>query len=148
MNFEWLEEDVQSALEQYFEGGADSAGDYYGDKLQCAIPIVIDVIQLLVLPVLVAVISDFLLQNVAPWRMENSDALQKRVEALEEAARGKIQEQCSDNPALKGQAPQTIIRHVGIILMENDSLRIDRDHASLADIEKIVSFLESVKKDF
>lgn len=144
MDFRRLEEDVQSALEQYFERERDDGEGSCGGKLLCALPMMIDIINWLVLPVMVVVISDYLLQNVVPWRTGTSDKTQKRVEELEEAAKETICQRCASSPALKGQSSEAITKYVYIILAEQDALRIDPEQRSPLEIQKIISALESM----
>lgn len=148
MNFERLEEDVQSALEQYFEREKDDGEGDCGGKLLCALPIMIDVINWLVLPVMVAVISDFLIRDVVPWRTADPDKTQKKTEKLGAAAKETIRARCSSSPALKGQSSEAIIEYVRITLVENDALRKDPEHISPLEIQKIVSVLESMSENF
>lgn len=144
MDFRRLEEDVQSALEQYFERERDDGEGSCGGKLLCALPMMIDIISWLVLPVMVVVISDYLLQNVVPWRTGTSDKTQKRVEELEEAAKETICQRCASSPALKSQSSEAITKYVYIILAEQDALRIDPEQRSPLEIQKIISALESM----
>lgn len=141
MDFRRLEEDVQSALEQYFERERDDGEGSCGGKLLCALPMMIDIINWLVLPVMVVVISDYLLQNVVPWRTGTSDKTQKRVEELEEAAKETICQRCA---SMKGQSSEAITKYVYIILAEQDTLRIDPEQRSPLEIQKIISALESM----
>ncbi len=144
MDFRRLEEDARSALEQYFERGRDDGEGSCGGKLLCALPMMIDIINWLVLPVMVVVISDYLLQNVVPWRTGTSDKTQKRVEELEAAAKETICQRCASSSALKGQSSEAITKYVYIILAEQDALRIDPEHRSPLEIQKIISALESM----
>nr|WP_325179746.1 hypothetical protein [uncultured Oscillibacter sp.] len=144
MDFRRLEEDVQSALEQYFERERDDGEGSCGGKLLCALPMMIDIINWLVLPVMVVVISDYLLQNVVPWRTGTSDKTQKRVEELEAAAKETICQRCASSPALKGQSSEAITKYIYIILAEQDALRIDPEQRSPLEIQKIISALESM----
>ena len=144
MDFRRLEEDVQSALEQYFERERDDGEGSCGGKLLCALPMMIDIINWLVLPVMVVVISDYLLQNVVPWRTGPSDKTQKRVEELEAAAKETICQRCASSPALKGQSSEAITKYIYIILAEQDALRIDPEQRSPLEIQKIISALESM----
>lgn len=138
MDFKCLEQEVYELLKEFFIVD-DNDYDYQDNdgRNLCAIPpgIVLKILDTLVVPIVTALVSEFLVRKLIMQKDNRSKVIKERVEHLNKEAQKEI-ELCSKKLLKKDQTSGFITQNISANLVINVSVN------SLEDSEKLLGNLE------
>lgn len=136
MDFKKLEEEVYNALRNDFVADEDEYNEDDGRNF-CMVPpgILLEILDSLVVPVVTALISEYLIRKLMPEKEKNYKGLREKANILNNEAQREIEHR-SEEILCGNQTPDSITRNVSANLTVNITVN------SPEDAEKVLSYLE------
>lgn len=130
-----LEPRVYDTLKQIFSSGTDDYTD--SKKYFCVVPpgILIEILQTLIVPVVTAIIAEFLIRKFMPEKGNRSQEIRQKAEILKAEAEAEINSR-SEEILTEDQEASSVVQNISTKLTINITV------GSQEDGEKLLSYLE------